>query len=66
MKDILGIKYITRKEASFRYGLSISWFKQRQQKHEYPHFVKIGGKGRVFYDVIKTDEWFKNNMKETE
>lgn len=66
MTDILGRKYITRKEAASRYGLSIAWFKLRQQRHEEPHFVKIGGRGRVYYDVLKTDQWFKENMKECE
>jgi hypothetical protein len=66
MPNILGKDYITRKEASRRYGLSVSWFKARQHHHQEPRFIKIQGSARVYYDLLKTDEWFKNNMKESE
>jgi hypothetical protein len=66
MKTWLGTEYITRKEAAHRYGFSISWFEQRQNKHEEPKFIKIRGKGKVYYPLEKTDLWFKNNMKYSE
>lgn len=66
MHRILGRDYITRKEAATRYGLSVAWFKARQNRHEEPRFIKLRGTGRVYYDVLLTDEWFKNNMKESE
>lgn len=66
MHKILGRDYLTRKEAATRYGLSVAWFKARQHRHEEPRFIKLRGTGRVYYDVLITDEWFKNNMKESE
>lgn len=66
MIKILGTEYITRKEASSRYGLSIAWFEQRQHNHEEPHFIKIRGKGKAYYPLEKTDLWFRNNLKESE
>lgn len=66
MKIIFGKEYLTRKEAARRYSTTVSWFKHKQQKHEEPHFIKIGQKGRTYYSVEKTDEWFRNNMKESE
>ncbi len=66
MIKILGVEYITRKEASRRYGFSTSWFEQRQSRHEEPRFIKVRGKGRTLYELSKTDDWFKQNMKESE
>jgi hypothetical protein len=66
MNKILGRDYINRKEAASRYGLSVAWFKARQNRHEEPRFIKINGKGRVYYDLEHTDNWFKDNMKESE
>lgn len=66
MIKILGVEYITRKEAAHRYGFSVSWFEQRQNQHEEPRFIKIRGKGKAYYPKEATDNWFKENMKESE
>lgn len=66
MIKILGVDYLTRKEAAHRYGLSVSWFEQRQQRKEQPNFIKIRGKGKAFYPLVQTDEWFKQNLLENE
>lgn len=64
MIKILGVNYITQKEAASRYGFSSAWFEGKRHKEEPPNYIKISGK--VLYDVNKTDEWFKNNMKKTD
>lgn len=63
MIDILGIKYISEKEASKRYGYSIAWFKKQRLLKLAPYFVKLQGKGRVLYPLDKTDSWFKEQLK---
>lgn len=62
MKEILGVQYITSKEASVRFGYSESWFKQRRMNRWPPKFVKIANKGKVLYPLIEIDEWFKKNI----
>lgn len=64
MKEMLGIKYFTQKEASTRYGLSCQWFEKARSEGYGPPYYKIMGKGRVFYDIEKTDTWFKENLME--
>lgn len=64
MIDILGIKYITEKEASLRYGYSTSWFQQKRSQNLPPPFVKL--KGKVLYSLDKLDKWFIKNMIEVE
>lgn len=66
MKEILGIKYMTDKEAADRYGYSQSWFQKARWKGNSPPFLKFRGKGKVLYDVMATDLWFKENMIEGE
>jgi phage pi2 protein 07 len=66
MKEILGIKYMSTKEAVNRYGYSQSWFQQRRMNGFQPKFVKIQNKGKVYYPVNETDEWFKKNIISSE
>lgn len=63
MIEILGIKYITDKEASSRYGFSQSWFQKRRSQKKSPKFMRLQGKGKVFYPIEETDTWFKDNIK---
>lgn len=63
MIDIMGIKYITDKEASHRYGYSQGWFQKRRYKKIAPKFVKLEGKGKVFYPLEETDNWFKEQFR---
>lgn len=62
MIKILGTEYITDKEAAQRYGYSQSWFQQRRCKNLPPMFVKLQGKGKVFYPLDATDQWFRQNI----
>lgn len=67
MIDFMGVKYITDKEASKRYGYSKSWFAKKRALGQDPKFIQLGKKQtRVLYPLDKTDEWFKEliRMKE--
>ncbi len=66
MKEILGVVYMTSKEASSRYGYSDSWFKKRRINRWPPKFVKFNKTGKVLYPLTETDEWFKDNITESE
>lgn len=59
---ILGVKYITEKEASTRYGYSLSWFQRQRHFKKKPSFVKLQGTGKVYYPMEDTDLWFKENL----
>jgi predicted DNA-binding transcriptional regulator AlpA len=62
MIEIDGKKYLTDKEASHIYGYSISWFQKQRFKNEPPPYIKIQGKGKVYYSEIELKEWFKTNI----
>lgn len=62
MIELFNIKYITDKEASSRYGYSVSWFQKQRQLKKPPPFVKIQGKGKVYYAIDELDKWFKENI----
>lgn len=66
MMEILGIKYLTDKDASKRYGFSQSWFQQSRYKGNGPPCFQLCKKGKILYPLIETDEWFKINLKEVE
>lgn len=64
MIDILGKKYITDKEASFRYGMSQKWFIRRRSDGDGPKYIQFKkGSGRVWYPLDETDAWFKQKIK---
>jgi hypothetical protein len=60
MIDLLGRKYITDKEAAFRYGFSQKWFVLRRSQKKPPAYIKLHGK--VLYDLEKTDEYFQEQI----
>jgi hypothetical protein len=62
MLEILGTKYITDKEASHIYGYSVSWFQKQRYNKKPPPFVKLQGRGKVYYAVDELNKWFKNNI----
>lgn len=66
MKEILGIKYLSPKEAEHRYGYSKSWFQQRRMNKCLPVFVKLQNKGKVYYPLNETDDWFRKNIISSE
>lgn len=55
--------FMTTKEASKRYGFSVGWLMDRRLTGLDPDFCQNVERGRVLYDVEKTDEWFKRFMK---
>jgi predicted DNA-binding transcriptional regulator AlpA len=63
MIEILGVTYITDKEASKRYGYSIHWFQRARYQKSSPPYVKLDGKGRVYYPLTQIDEWFRERLK---
>ena len=64
MKIILGKKYLSTKEVSNRYGFSTKWFEKERYCKRGPVFIKLNQRGRVFYPMDETDQWFKENLKE--
>ena len=66
MLEIMGVKFITDKEASERYGYSQSWFQRARLDKKGPPWVKIMGKGKVLYRLEDCDQWFKDNIVESE
>jgi len=66
MIEILGVKYLTDKEAAQRYGYSTAWFQKQRSNKLAPKFVKIQGKGKVYYPLEETDKWFIDNIKPSE
>lgn len=58
------IKYLTVKEAAHRYGPSESWFRKQRTLKQPPHFSKLNGKGKAYYNMKMTDDWFVKNMKQ--
>lgn len=66
MVEILGMKYITEKEASQRYGYSQAWFVKARRQGYGPHYIQIMTFGRILYPVEDTDEWFKKRMESKE
>jgi hypothetical protein len=66
MIEILGVMYLTEKEAANKYGFSLSWFKlkrydsKRECRHDIP-FVRVRT-GRILYPVKELDEWFRVNI----
>lgn len=66
MKDIAGVIYLNRKEASKRYGMSVSWFERAGCEGSGPPYYKLNGMGKCLYKVEETDKWFKDNIVEGE
>lgn len=66
MLTILGHQFMTDKEASTRYGYSISWFRKMRSLKMGPKHIQIIGGGKVLYPLEATDEWFSERMKEKE
>jgi len=62
MLELNGIKYLSDKEASSKYGYSRSWFQRQRHKKLPPPFIKIQGKGKVYYSMNELDKWFKDNI----
>jgi hypothetical protein len=66
MVEILGVKYITEKEAAQRYGYSSWWFIKARRQEYGPHYIQIMTFGRILYPLEETDEWFRKRMESKE
>ncbi len=66
MLKILGVEYLTDKEASMRYGYSQSWFVNARVQKKGPPFIKIKGAGRVLYPLRENDQWFMDRLQREE
>ncbi len=64
MKEIMERQYMTAKEASARYGYSMSWFGWRRHRKMGPPYVKMVNK--IYYEKDMTDVWFRSNMRAME
>ena len=54
-------RYVTEKEVAAIYGRSISWVQKiRKQDKQFPYH-KLNG--RVYFNEIEVDNWFKDNLK---
>lgn len=62
MRVIDGIQYINEKEASNHFGYSRSWFAHMRYAHKGPTFIKMKS-GRIYYELTKINEWFKNQIE---
>ena len=61
--NLCGKEYITTKEACSKYGLSRSWFDKARCRGTSPSYIKLSGKGKIFYPVPEIDEWFIKNIR---
>ena len=61
MIEIMGIKCLTEKEASKRYGYSRTWFRYRRWKKNSPPYVRHGS-NRILYPIDEVDRWFQDRM----
>lgn len=66
MQEIAGIKYLTEKDASRRYGFSQRWFQEHRYQGNGPVCLQVCKKGKILYPLEQTDEWFRVNLKEVE
>ena len=66
MIEIMGVKCISSKEASALYGYSTSWFQRRRYQKLPPPFLRLQGKGKIYYPIDKLEKWFRENIIEIE
>ncbi|HWY98075.1 MAG TPA: hypothetical protein VNY36_03215 [Bacteroidia bacterium] len=64
MIKLMNEMVMTDKEAADRYGYSPYWFQKMRSLKRGPPYLQMKGKGKVYYYVEKTDEWFRENMVE--
>lgn len=58
MIEVAKIKYITQKEAVSRYGYSATWFRTQRKLKLPPVFLQAKKRGKIYYPLDETDEWF--------
>lgn len=62
MVELLGKTYLTEKEAAQRYNYSLSWFWKSRYYKKGPNYIRLEGRGKIYYPLIETDKWFKEKM----
>ena len=63
MIEFMGKKFLTAKEASKRYGMSVQWFDKRRMKKLKPTYLQIVPRGLVLYPEEETNAWFKKQIQ---
>ena len=61
MVSINGIEYLTEKEVSKKYGLSVHWLRQHRYQGNSPKYYKL--ERNIFYIKTDMDNWFQENMR---
>jgi len=55
-----GQSYITEKEVASKYGRSVKWVRKiRYSGQDFPYY-KLNG--RIFFNDIEVNEWFRDNL----
>lgn len=55
-----GIKYITEKEVSTKFGLSLSWIRKLRYMDSFPYHKLCS---KVFFNEQEVERWLKDNLK---
>lgn len=55
-----GQHYVTEKEIASHYGRSVKWVRKLRYDKDFPYY-KLNG--RVFFNPIEVDNWFRHNLK---
>ncbi len=66
MVKLGNVDYISEKEVSARFGMSLSWLRRERHLGTGPLYLKLRGNGKVFYPLVETEKWFVDNLKEAE
>ncbi len=56
-----GVQYLSEKEVSSKYGLSIHWFRKARYEGRSPKYHKLNEK--VYYTAESVDRWLKDNLR---
>ncbi len=64
MIEILGNKYLSSKEACSLFGHSKSWLDKLRANNEGPPYIQINGKGKIYYELSKIEEWLIKHTSE--
>lgn len=59
---IEGKTYLTEKEVSRKFGMSVSWIRKLRYEDNFP-FYKM--KKKVFFDDYEIESWLKQNLKKS-
>lgn len=63
MIEFMGKKFLTVKEASKLYGMSVQWFDKRRMKKLKPTYMQIVPRGTVLYPKDELEAWFKKQIE---